>query len=422
MKKVLFVAAATLTFGMTANAQFFKPDPSYTGTVYQDGHTNLIGVSTKAPSYNVSIYTTKTQPLTGVLDETTTQGGLNISNIEKYDDGIFAGSTNNPSIYVTRQGSYVPPYDPDQTSLRYNSADFIVNGMGNTGVGTGTPTAKLHSYVSDGYTDGFLVNGNTWTTHDYGSTPLLYTSYIGNTAIGCFGNSGHDDAYGQLAVQSLYKEEYPMWISTYAGDPYKMNPNLVVDASGRVGISTSTPSYTLDVIGDGNVDATMHVGAHSKVGNLNVDASLQGAYAYGAIVMAGNDNLKALAVDKSTGDKFVVFGDGRTVIGTVSSLPTDYMLFVQKGIITEKLKVAISGSGDWMDRVFDQKYELQPLSAVENYIAANHHLPDVPSAEEVACDGIDVAKMDATLLRKIEELTLYTIKLQKEVEMLKSQK
>ena len=53
-----------------------------------------------------------------------------------------------------------------------------------------------------------------------------------------------------------------------------------------------------------------------------------------------------------------------------------------------------------------------PLPNVAQYIKDNKHLPDVPSAKEVSQTGIDVAKMDAVLLKKIEELTLYTIQLQ----------
>ncbi len=102
------------------------------------------------------------------------------------------------------------------------------------------------------------------------------------------------------------------------------------------------------------------------------------------------------------------------VIGTVSGMPTGYKLYVETGILTEKLKVALSGTSDWSDYVFNKDYKLSSLEEVEKYIQANHHLPNVPSAEEVVKSGIDVAKMDAKLLEKIEELTLYMIALKKE--------
>ena len=98
----------------------------------------------------------------------------------------------------------------------------------------------------------------------------------------------------------------------------------------------------------------------------------------------------------------------------------NYKLFVRKGIRTERVKVDVA-SGVWADYVFETEYKLRPLEEVENYIAKNGHLPDVPSAEEVENDGIDVAQMDALLLQKIEELTLYTIELERKLEELKKQ-
>jgi hypothetical protein len=106
------------------------------------------------------------------------------------------------------------------------------------------------------------------------------------------------------------------------------------------------------------------------------------------------------------------------VIGSLSAnttpMPSGYKLYVQSGILTEKLKVALISSTDWSDYVFNKDYKLTSLEEVEKYIQTNHHLPNVPSAEEVVKSGIDVAKMDAKLLEKIEELTLYMIALKKE--------
>ena len=60
-----------------------------------------------------------------------------------------------------------------------------------------------------------------------------------------------------------------------------------------------------------------------------------------------------------------------------------------------------------------------PLAEVAAYIAANGHLPEVPSAEEVAANGLSLGASQALLLKKIEELTLYMIEVQKENEALK---
>ena len=109
--------------------------------------------------------------------------------------------------------------------------------------------------------------------------------------------------------------------------------------------------------------------------------------------------------------------DGKVSIGLSTGAATyvgDYSLYVGNGILTEKIKVALASAGDWSDYVFADNYNLMPLSDVETFVKENKHLPGVPSAEEVVETGIDLAKMDAKLLEKIEELTLYVIDLKKE--------
>ena len=102
--------------------------------------------------------------------------------------------------------------------------------------------------------------------------------------------------------------------------------------------------------------------------------------------------------------------------------PGNYRLYVQGGILTEKIKVALTTDAvNWSDFVFDKDYKLRSLAEVESYVKKHHHLPEIPSSEEVYKDGLDLAQMDAKLLMKIEELTLYMIELKKENEQLKSQ-
>ena len=115
--------------------------------------------------------------------------------------------------------------------------------------------------------------------------------------------------------------------------------------------------------------------------------------------------------------------DGKVIIGNninINPLPGDYKLYVEKGILTEKLKVAVNGTSQWSDYVFADNYDLKPLDEVESFINENKHLPDVPSADEMVKSGLDVATMDAKLLQKIEELTLYVIDQQKQIAELKT--
>ncbi|HQH58843.1 MAG TPA: hypothetical protein PLM94_01540 [Bacteroidales bacterium] len=64
-------------------------------------------------------------------------------------------------------------------------------------------------------------------------------------------------------------------------------------------------------------------------------------------------------------------------------------------------------------------YNLMPLKELEQYILKNKHLPNVPTQDEISKDGIDVYEMNAVLLKKVEELTLYVIEQQKQIDQLK---
>jgi hypothetical protein len=76
------------------------------------------------------------------------------------------------------------------------------------------------------------------------------------------------------------------------------------------------------------------------------------------------------------------------------------------GAIQAKEVVVNTG---WADYVFDAGHNLTPLSDVASYIARNHHLPGIPSAQEVSGKGVSLGEMQAKLLAKIEELTLHMI-------------
>jgi hypothetical protein len=96
----------------------------------------------------------------------------------------------------------------------------------------------------------------------------------------------------------------------------------------------------------------------------------------------------------------------------------DYTLAVPGKIVAKEVVVTIT---NWADFVFEDDYVLTPLKEVETYVKENKHLPNVPSEEELKTTGSDVATMDAILIRKIEEMQLYIIDLQKQIDELKTQ-
>ncbi len=133
----------------------------------------------------------------------------------------------------------------------------------------------------------------------------------------------------------------------------------------------------------------------------------------GNVQYAVNATESGISIDKTDGDVsqlLVVNEQGFVGIGT-SDPSTN--LTVNGKILAEEVRVVTSVESV-PDYVFSDEYELQPLEEVEAYVKEHSHLPEVPSAEEIARDGQDVAAMNLILLKKIEELTLHVIELQKE--------
>jgi hypothetical protein len=108
--------------------------------------------------------------------------------------------------------------------------------------------------------------------------------------------------------------------------------------------------------------------------------------------------------------------DGNIGIGTQQT--HNYKLAVNGKILCTELKVQLEK--EWGDYVFDKSYKLRPLHEVEKYITENKHLPEVPSAEEVKANGLNMGEMNTLLMKKVEELTLYIISQQKQIDELKS--
>ena len=163
--------------------------------------------------------------------------------------------------------------------------------------------------------------------------------------------------------------------------------------ANTVGINTTSGTYTLNVGGTINSTGGIYVNDQLITGDLSFWTK-------------SGSNLYNLT--ESVG------------IGTdLSQNPFTYRLAVNGKIGAHELQIE-NDSQTWPDFVFDKNYDLPPLEEVEEFITVNRHLPNIPSEKEVKENGILVGEMNARLLQKIEELTLYVIELKKEVEQLKA--
>ena len=158
-----------------------------------------------------------------------------------------------------------------------------------------------------------------------------------------------------------------------------------------------------------------YVAGTSSIG-VGVSNSVSGSNSVAFGINLNNTIDNSVKIGTSDAASITILGDGSVGIGTTAT--HNYALAVNGTIGTKKVKVTTTG---WPDYVFDKTYTLPSLQSVETYIAQNKHLPDVPSAATVAKDGLDLGDNQAVLLKKIEELTLYMIEMQKKNEQLQKQ-
>lgn len=185
---------------------------------------------------------------------------------------------------------------------------------------------------------------------------------------------------------------------------------VTVDA--KLGIGTTAPTTPLQVVANDTNAFAVKIANSSTGHGLEVMAGSTSATTYPFIARDSSDNTKFYV----RADGLVKVYDKLQVGATV--VPTNYRMAIDGKVICEELKV--QDSGNWADYVFEPGYKLMSLSDLEAHVKAEKHLPGIPSAKEVAAEGISIGHMQAKMLEKIEELTLYVIELKKENESLKA--
>ena len=189
----------------------------------------------------------------------------------------------------------------------------------------------------------------------------------------------------------------------------KNSDKMVLDANGNVGIGIASPAQELHVFKSGT----------------NADIRLQTDLATNYLdVFCGNNRAGLFGYDKASLEfatdgklrMFISGTDGRIGIGTSNPQST---LAVNGKITAKEVEVTLNG---WADFVFKPDYKLLPLSEVEKFIKEHRHLPGVPSETEILSKNQNLGEMNALLMQKIEELTLYVIELKKELEEVKKSK
>jgi len=168
---------------------------------------------------------------------------------------------------------------------------------------------------------------------------------------------------------------------------------LSITPDGNIGVGLGIPEAKLDVTGSFKAQSATITNTLEAKTLKAQNATLTGALSAESATISGAITIK----------------------GTVNGKNANF-----DGLIrTKEVNVTLSG---WSDFVFDDDYELMPLSEVKQFITENKHLPHVPSEAEVIAKGVNIGEMNAILLQKVEELTLYILDLQKQINELKTNK
>lgn len=354
--------------------------------------------------------------------------------------GIATTSGNNNTFLGTNAG--MKSTSSANTFIGYSAGRSNTSGQFNTFIGvqagqsntTGNANFIMGTNAGANNTTGtgnFFLGDNTGS----GNTSGGYNVYLGaNSGSGTGVNGDNNTAIGYETGRTNAGGVTNTFLGFRADAAANLTNATAIGANARVTISNALVLGNGTNIGIGNTAPTARL--HITTGNSNQSGlRLENlTYASTATVNAS----KFLTVDASGNVILANYATGgRTaatettdlswkringqiqsatnepvVVGNVNKTPTGYRLYVQDGILTEKLKVAVHSTAEWSDKVFDDTYKLRSLSEVSSFIETHKHLPGVPSASEVVRTGIDVGKMDAKLLEKIEELTLYTIDLE----------
>jgi len=195
---------------------------------------------------------------------------------------------------------------------------------------------------------------------------------------------------------------------------------MTITTGGKVGIGTTSPAGKLSVTSSGSIGSGEYLDWSSAAVLVT-----QGSYLLGIdgnqitasdeLFISSENANQHISFQIARDTKLKINGDGNIGIGTTT--PSE-KLSVKGTVLCEKVKVI--SDVPQSDYVFDKEYNLMNLSELEGFVNTHSHLPEVPSAEEFKEKGYNLGEMDDVLLRKVEELTLYIIELNKKIEKLES--
>jgi hypothetical protein len=263
-----------------------------------------------------------------------------------------------------RIGAVQSTYKVADIAFRPNDTEVMrLKGSGNVGIGTTSPTQKLHIAGNTRINSGDLL---MWGASDTG---FIQGSDGANSCLS-FGTHG--------------------------------TPRIRIDEDGNVGIGTTSPGVKLHVAGPIRIDSgnVLYFGSSDT-------AFVQGYHGSTSYLSFGTHGTPRIRIDE----------DGNVGIGTTS--PGSYKLYVNGNMYVNG--DVTTDQNNYPDYVFEPGYKLMPMSELREFIASNKHLPGVPSADEVKKEGVKLFEQNRIVVEKVEEAYLYILSLEEKLSKLEAE-
>jgi hypothetical protein len=310
---------------------------------------------------------------------------------------------------------------------------LTVKSDGKVGVGVSAPGVKLD--VSGDHVPGQGIIRANGTTH-----ALIVANAFNNSNL-----SGFRLSSGGATMWDIAQNENVNGNNLTFSSAAKPQAMTISQSTGNVGIGRAPSVFKLDVNGSARLsggglvldgDGQMITNNYGTADVSNPTAVndffrifMDGQAANnGALhIQSGDDGAEPIVFEQvnanTTYTRMMISSGGNVGIGNkfrnvnpTEALEVDGNIKASGGIEVASVKTKVWSIAP--DYVFENGYDLKPLAHVDRYVQEHKHLPEIPSAKEISEKGIDLAEMNMKLLRKVEELTLYSIKQEKKIDNL----